>query len=465
MKNLILSLTIFTLFVSSCDVLSVDEEKNQNPNLPTEASASQLISNAMLSLPALSSSPEGEYLAQYLSETAYVDNSLYPQTSTSFYWLYQGPLVNLEAAIDNANTANEAAVAKILKGYYFWHITDRWGDVPYTEALAGVDNFTPAYNTQQAVYDSVFTLLAEAGNELDLAGSLENDVIYGGEMAKWQKLSNTIRMLMALRLSEVDEERARTEFNAALDAGVMESNDDNLVFQHLADANNENYWYNQIVRQSREWWAISERFMSMLEPQGDPRLSVYADTALAEGVGYVGLPFGTTDDDLLNTQDYSLLGADIHEQDAPVYLITHAQALFAQAEAAARGWTTGDAQALYNSAIEQSVLQWTGSDEGLAAYLGQADVAYNATTEEEAIEQIAEQRYIHLFMNGYEAWAEWRRTGYPDNMVNPNGREVPLRQSYTPDEALNNTENYNQAVDRQFNGEDTIYGRLWWDVE
>lgn len=68
-------------------------------------------------------------------------------------------------------------------------------------------------------------------------------------------------------------------------------------------------------------------------------------------------------------------------------------------------------------------------------------------------------------MHGYEAWAEYRRTGYPDNMVNPQGREVPLRQAYTSDEALNNTDNYEEAVNRQFNGENSIYGRLWWDEE
>jgi len=66
-----------------------------------------------------------------------VDDSRYPQSTNSFYWMYQGPLVNLQTAINNSNDANEQAVAKILKSYFHWHMTDRWGDVPYSEALQG----------------------------------------------------------------------------------------------------------------------------------------------------------------------------------------------------------------------------------------------------------------------------------------------------------------------------------------
>ena len=66
-----------------------------------------------------------------------MDDSRYPQSTNSFYWMYQGPLVNLQTAINNSNDANEQAVAKILKSYFYWHMTDRWGDVPYSEALQG----------------------------------------------------------------------------------------------------------------------------------------------------------------------------------------------------------------------------------------------------------------------------------------------------------------------------------------
>lgn len=456
MKKLILFFTIATFVVSGCDLVS-----NENPNVPSQGSPTQLLSNAMLSLPGLSSSPQGEYNAQYLSELIYIDGSLYQEGGTSFYGWYQGPLVNLQTAQDNAVTANQAAVAKILKAYYFWNITDRWGDVPYSEALRGTKDFTPAYDTQQNIYDSLFVELKSAADQLDPSGSLENDIMYDGDMEKWRKLSNTLRLLMAVRLSEVDAEKGAQEAQAALNDGIMTSNEDSFVFQHLASENNENYWYNQIVRQSREWWALSEGLMSLMKPVDDPRLAVYGDPANASGE-FVGLTFGTSDESQISAQDYSLLGADIHEQDAPVYLVTYAEALFAKAEAAQRGWIDESTEASYSEAIQSSIQQWTeGASDG-SNFITQPEISYNPSN---GLEQIVTQRYVHLFMHGYQAWALYRRTGYPDIMESPQGRAVPLRQSYTPDEALNNTENYEQAIQRQFNGENTLYGRLWWDQE
>lgn len=461
MKKLIVPVTIFALiFLGSCDMLEFDEDINKSPNAPSDPLPSQLIANAMLYLPDLSSDPEGEFMAQYLAETQYVDASLYPEGGSSFYGWYQGPLINLQTAIDNANTQNQAAVARILKAYFYWNITDRWGDIPYSEALEGSEEFTPAYDTQAAVYDSLFAELKGAAQQLQLSGTLTNDIMYEGDMEKWRKFSNTVRLLMALRLSEVNAEKGRSEFNDALDDGIMTSNDDSFVYRHLANANSQNYWYGQIVDPPiREWWALTENLVSLMKPVDDPRLPVYGNEARASG-DYVGLEFGEEED--IGTERYSLLGSDIYAQDAPVYLVTYAEALFAKAEAAARGWIAEDPATNYAMAVRHSVEQWTGSAQAADAFLAQPGVAYDPAN---PIEQIVTQRYVHLFMNGYQGWALWRRTGYPDNLVQPNGNAVPLRQSYTSDEALNNTENYEEAIERQFGGENSIYGRLWWDVE
>ena len=437
-----------------------DEDINRNPNAPSEASGPQLLASAMLSLPTLSSSPQGEFMAQYLAETQYVTASLYPQSSTSFYGLYQGPLINIETVLRTSKTNNELIVANILKSYYFWHITDRWGDVPFTEALNGVENLTPAYDSQQEIYNAIFGMLDEAV-ATPVIGQLSSDIMYAGNMERWKKLANTIRLLMALRLSKVDPGKGQTEFNAALSAGVMTSNDDNFVFKHLADANNQNYWYSQIGVLGREWWALTDGLVSEMKPFGDPRLTVYGNPS-REGDEYVGQLYGDIVD--FDTEKYSLLGDQIWQQDAPVQLVTYAQVLFAMAEAAKLGWIAGgdaEAQTNYEAAIEQSLLQWTGSDEGLADFLAQPGIAYDPSN---AIEQIATQRWIHLFMHGYEAWAEWRRTGYPDNMVEPGGAAVPRRQIYVEAEQFNNTKNYSDAVQRQFGGQESLYGRVWWDA-
>ncbi|GHA41334.1 hypothetical protein GCM10007103_23460 [Salinimicrobium marinum] len=463
MKKSYIILMLSSFFLWSCD--NFDDEININPNLPNQASGTQLIASAQLSLSGLSASPKGAFMAQYLAETQYVGQSLYPQESTSFYGWYQGPLMDLETVITsddlNANegpVANQVAVAKILKAYYFWNITDRWGDVPYSEALQGSEDFTPAYDTQEFIYNDLFEELKEATGMM-VPGNIDGDIIYGGDMEKWEKLGNTIRLLMALRLSEVAPEKASEEFNLAWNAGVMSSNGDNFVFEHLNDANNQNYWYNQVVDQNREWWAITENLVEEMQPVNDPRLPVYANPARATGE-FVGMPYGIEEIEGAETEDYSLLGSEIFAQDASIHLVTYAQVLFAVAEAAERSWISEDPEENYNMAVENSILQWTGTSEGAAAFLSNPEISFNSDT---ALEQIAEQRWVHLYMFGYEAWSEWRRTGYPNDLVTPNGVEIPARLNYPDNEAFNNRENYNQAVERQFGGEESIYGKVWWD--
>ncbi|RZK46176.1 MAG: SusD/RagB family nutrient-binding outer membrane lipoprotein, partial [Pedobacter sp.] len=185
MKNYIKIPVIFGLLAifSSCE--KFDENTNIDPNNPAKASGTQLIANAQLSLPGLSSSPYGVHYPQYLSNTSFTDNSRYTTINFSFYGFYTGPLANLENVINNpALDANEGpvnsqkAVAKILKAYYFWHMTDRWGPLPYSEALKGTDNYTPKYDSQQEIYNSLFTLLDEANATLATGGTIKNDIMY-----------------------------------------------------------------------------------------------------------------------------------------------------------------------------------------------------------------------------------------------------------------------------------------------
>jgi hypothetical protein len=352
-------------------------------------------------------------------------------------------------------------VAKILKAYFFWHITDRWGDVPYSEALKAEANFTPKYDKQSAIYDSLFKLLEDA-NGMIVTGNISNDIIYGGDMTKWKKLANTMRMLMALRLSKIDPAKGTIQFNAGMAAGAMTANSDNFVYKHLPDAANQNYWYGQVFGMNRSWWALSKTLVDRMKPTADPRLAIYGEKTKALPQDYVGLPYGNTS--VINKDNYSLMGTGIWKQDAHIHLVTYAQMLFAKAEAAKLGWIPGGdatAKTNYDLAIEQSVRQWNNNSiTGLPAMMAHVDVVYNPAT---ALQQIANQRYIHLFMHGYEAWAEYRRTGYPNDMVSPGGKAVPRRQGYPAPEVFNNATNYQQAIQTQFSGQDNLTGRVWWD--
>lgn len=466
MKNI--SIVLFAcLLATGCKKFG---DLNINPNLPSQASGTQLIANAALSLPGLSAAPAGEFAAQYLSETQYPGASLYPEGGTSFYGLFQGPLMNLETVINSTSLSgtegpvvNQVAVAKILKAYFLWHATDRWGDLPMTEALKGSQDFTPRYDTQADIYNALFAMLDDA-NAAIVPGNISNDIIYAGDVTKWKKLGSTIHMLMALRLSKVDAAKGALEFNKALTQGIMTSNADNLVFKHLLDANNQSFWYGQVVNQNREWWALSSVLVNKMKPVNDPRLPTFGSPARSNSQ-FVGLPLGTTAG-MPNTTAYSLLGPLVFAQNVQIHLVTYAQALFARAEAAKRGWITGGdavAKTNYDLAIEQSVRQWNNNNiTGLAAMMLTPEVAYNPAA---ALEQIATQRWIHLFMHGYEGWAEWRRTGFPV-LAPPVGdptRPVPRRNSYPDAEKFNNTANYLEAIQRQFGGTNLISGRVWWD--
>jgi hypothetical protein len=268
---------------------------------------------------------------------------------------------------------------------------------------------------------------------------------------------------MALRLSKVDPALGKTEFNKALTAGIIDANANSFVYKHLAEQANQNYWYNSFTTLGRTWYAVSKPLVDYMQPNDDPRLKIYADKNVAGN--YVGLAYGLNDAVVVN--DYSLLGAAVRQQNSPVYLVTYAQALFAKAEAAKLGWIAGGdgiAQTNYVEAIKQSVMQWNNNDiSGLPALMAHTDIAYNAAS---GIQQIAAQRWVHLFLNGYEAWAEWRRTGFPVLSPAPDnsGKPIPRREAYPTQERLNNTANYNKVVaEFPYGGADDLNTRVWWD--
>lgn len=456
------------VFTSSCN--KFDDDINKDPNNPTKASATQLIANAEMYLPDMSSNAFGVHYPQYLSNTSFTENSRYATVNFDFYPLFAGPLMNLEEAIKSGGNPNDGpvvnqlAVAKVLKAYFFWHATDRWGALPYKEALKGAANFSPAYDTQQQIYDQLFQLLDEA-NAAFTAGNIKNDIVYNGDVGKWKRLGNTIHLLMALRLSKVDGTKGAAEFNKANTNGIMTGNTDNLSYPHLSEKAHENYWYNSFKNLGRSWFAVSKTLVGYMKPLNDPRLPIFANKN--DAGEYVGLEYGLSVPDPTNTNKISLLGNALRQQNSPVHLVTYAQALFAKAEAAKLGWIPNgdtDAKKFYDMAIEQSVRQWNNNDiSGLAAFIVQPQVAYDAAT---GFKQIAEQRWVHLFMHGYEGWAEWRRTGYPllTPPANNNNLPIPRREAYPTAERTGNGDHYNAAVAAfPYGGSDNLNARVWWD--
>lgn len=483
---------------SGCKKFS--DDINTSPNNPTSASNAQLLTYAINQLPGIIESISGALYTQQWSEKPYTDNSRYISVNFDFYNIYSGALENLQTIINTQNFTvsdgsknNQLAVARILRAYFYWHMTDRWGDIPYSEALKGMGNFTPKYDAQKDVYYDLLKELKEASAQIDNGNIVKGDILYSGDMASWRRFANSMRAIMALRLSKIDAAKGKQEFAEAVTAGVFTDNSQNAVYVHLASAANQNYWYYVVNVQGRPWYWASKTLVDYMKPLADPRLKIFADPAPASG-DYNGVPYGLDGNAIggISSQNVSFIGVHTRTQNAPCYIITYAQVLLAIAEADKLGWLAGgdaDAALKYKAAIEASVRQWNrnsfksyndglnkqveavpydkadkGDTTGLAAYLAQPAVAYDPAN---ALQQIGYQRWVHLYMNGYEAWAEWRRTGFPVLTPAPNNNNIPIprRQAYPSSEPNINTTNYKAAIQAQpgLNGKDDLTGRVWWD--
>jgi hypothetical protein len=444
---------------------------NRNPNSPDEATPEFLFANAT---EATISRVFGTGLhmditglwVQHFAEHRFSTEDRYTISdgAISGHWsgFYAGPLQDLQETIQLAEEADRpaaAAQARVLQSWTFQVMTDLWGDIGYSDALRGRDasaGNTPTFDPQAEVYASLLTTLREAHDDLTGGGALTSaDLLYGGDLEQWQKFTNSLRMRMAMRMSEVDATTARTEFTAALAAGPFTSNADNAMLEYIEGGSNVNPIFD--YERSRDDHSVSKTIVDTLKSFADPRLPVYAKPTAAGT--YVGMPNGSTTQPALTAVSH--IGAYFASAASPAPVMTYAEVLFLQAEAAERGWITGDAAALYRDAIRASMQQYGIATGAIDTYLAQAKVQYAGGAA--GLRQIALQKWIALYGNSVEAYAEWRRTGYPQLEAGPdalNDGLIPIRLPYPQREESLNADNLQQAIDRQ--GGASLNDRIWW---
>ncbi|MEJ7809444.1 MAG: SusD/RagB family nutrient-binding outer membrane lipoprotein [Gemmatimonadaceae bacterium] len=447
---------------------------NEDPNAPREVSAQLLFPQGVTSVVGLLRGAGFDLeltslWAQHYAKIQYTDEDWYnirPGTIDT-YWssFYAGGLADFAEAIRQAEAAKEPnliAPAKVMRSWTFGAMTDLWGDIPYSEASKGQENLTPKYDAQQDVYAGILAELKESSDMItaDGTGYADADLIYGGDMTKWKKFANSLRLRYAMRLSKADPTKARSEIAAALAAGVFTSNADNAELQWPGDGTNDSPLYANF--RTRNDHRVSKTLVDILQGSSDPRLAVYARPTQADATKYVGVPNGLKSPDAtaLGLTRTSRIGARFALRDAPSMLMDYAEVLFIQAEAAARGWTTGNAAALYAAAITASMQRFGVTGSGITSYLAQPSVAYNAST---GLQQIALQKWIALFGQGIEAWAEWRRTGVPNLQPGPAATigMVARRLRYPLSEQSYNNTNLLAAIARQ--GADEYTTRIYID--
>jgi hypothetical protein len=472
-KSRILAAVIGLTVIAAPGCKKIDEfgDLNQNPGRTTEPITSALLTNVLAGIGGTAANTRGGLYAQQFSETQYTETSLYAEPKVDFDGTYSGPLNDLQNIINynsdpataakaaaNGSNKNQIAVARILKAYYFWILTDQYGDIPYSEALKGEGN--TKFDTQQSIYTDLFKELKEAVAQFDGGLAPRGDIMYAGNIDKWKKFANSLRLLMALRIQKADAAKGAAEANEAVTAGVFTSNADNAVIDYPGGTYN-NPWFT--LYDGRRDFAMSKVIDDYLTSINDPRITVF-------GSSDVGFPYGLTRDQAVAFDNSSgdtwarILAPQFRTQGAPITIVNYATVLLAQAEARQRGWiTTGpSAQALYEAGIRASWEEWGLSTTGLAAYLAQPSIAYTGGNE---IQKIATQRWLALYPNGLQAWFEWRRTGFPVLTPTPNAtntsKQIPRRYVYGTRTYSLNKANTDEAAARM--GGDTQDTRVWWD--
>jgi hypothetical protein len=479
---------IITIVMASCSKIG---DINYSPNNPKEPQTGLLITNAQRqSIPGLIGSITPRHYVQYTADVIYTQGSRYFDKLFDYSATYSGPLADLNLIIklntDDATkslpnvigpggggtNANQIASSRVLRAFIFLNWTDRWGDIPYSEALKGIEDLSPKFDLQKDIYNDIFKELTEAVAQFDAAGTLKGDILLGNSIPKWKKFANTIKLVAALHLSKIDAALGKAKFNEALAAGVITSNADNIKYAYLLESANENPIYNNYEVAKRYDYAVSKYFVDTLISSADPRLPIYADKNSA-GI-YAGMPYGLAAGTGYNSGtiaapgNVSLIGSKFRVQNAPTDIYNYAGVLFAVAEASKLGWITGTpddvaAKTAYDAGIAASMSQHGIAGAAATAYAAQPSIVYNPA---KAIAQIIYQKYVANFMAySYETWADWRRTNFPALVPAPaaytSPKEIPRRQAYNAQEASLNTDNYNTVVARQ--GPDELLTRIWWD--
>jgi len=433
--------------------------------------------------------------------------------SAAFNPVYTDVVPQLKTLFSNYEpTTAEYAIAQIVWVLAFHKVTDYWGPIPYFSA--GLPAPSVPYDPQDKIYDDFFKKLDSAITTLKSkpAGSTaygSYDLIYGGKVDNWIKFAATLRLRLALRISKVDPTRAKTEGEAAVAAGVMTASpaDDALIKRSTAGGDGNGL---SIMSDWNEF-RMSASMASVLNGYQDPRLPIYFLPTYEGGNDYKGLRNGLTVAQLGDPKNSAAANSHVGSRWAsanvvakngtilgvptslstPQNVMCTAEAYFLRAEGALLGWNMGGtAKDMYNAGITNSLAQWGITDATTVQnYINSTKtpippgdflnspamtnipVLFGATPAVQ-LEQIATQKWLALFPDGEEAWADYRRSHvlklYPvvksDNpdLPDPNTQWI-RRINYLTTEISNNGTEVDKAVKNLLGGPDKITTPLWWD--
>jgi len=473
LKNIFYVILVASVFSACNDKL---DDVNKNPNATETPSAAYLLTGTLKQGADLYWGSESNFnssllFVQQWAKIQYAEPDRYDISNTGFTSLwntgYSTLITDLNTILnftDQQANSNYKGIALTLRSWTFLLLTDAYGDIPYKEAGTKV---TPAYNTQKEVYTGLLDDLKQAQSLLNAAnGAVTGDLVYKGNVATWKKLVNSLRLRIALRISDREPELAKQAVIEATSdaAGLISSNSEifKFVYTSSPQQNPASAWF-----ETRDDYRISKTLVDKLAGLSDPRLPVYAQLPSNAAIGkYTGAANGLSNSDA-NSQGFantSKPGTYFLTSQSPAVIFSYSEVLFALSEAVSRGYITGDAEQFYKNAITASINQFGITDAGIIdGYLNQPAVKFDAIN---YAKSIGEQKWIAFYGQGLDAFAEWRRLDYPVLVAGPAtvlDGQIPTRFFYPGTEQSLNGISYLAAVKNQ--GKDLLTTRLWFDVK
>jgi len=485
MKNIhILFVLILLSVITSCT--DKFEDFNTDKKNPAIVSGESLFSSAQKELcDQISSTNVNQNVwklwSQQWTETTYTDEANYDVVTrnipdNTFRYYYRESLKDLDEAskIINATAApfgedpaikqNKLQIIELLKAYTFQQLVDIFGMVPYTEAL-DINNVYPKYEDGYTIYKDLLTKVnaAISGMEASSESFGAADLYYAGDVSKWIKFGNSLKIKIGITMADADNALAKTAIESGV-LGCFSSSDDDCLLAYLQASPNFNPLYADIVASGRDDFVPANTLVDKMNALDDPRMAFYftkTDTSTNSGVvklAYLGGEYGYSSP----FSQYSHIAPEITKPNFKGILFTYSEIQFYLAEAAARGYLVPKtAAAYYSDGIRASFAFW-GAD-NVETYLAKPEVAY-ATATGTWQQKIATQSWIASYTRGLEAYTTWRRLDFPIFNIAENittYSEIPLRFTFPINEQTLNGTNYKAAAIAV--GGDELTTKIFWD--
>lgn len=488
---------ILILFISSFTSCDDFLDVNDDPNRSVDVDPNLLFTDATTSFSAsyrtTSISFVGSQIVQYWTSGNRFGGLFYTnqeynvdESFSNNLWLIYDVIKNLQLAIDIAEEKerpNAAAQSKIMKAFMFLTLTNIFGDIPFSEAISLEVNF-PKFDEQKDIYPGLIEILDDALIQIDLSDDFSpiksNDLIFDGDMSKWEKFANSLKFRIYMIM--VDKEPSvATDIKALFDsnAPMISSNADMAAYPFFDQANNENFMFKWATLFTsgitgdgtrNDFFFANNTLMDILlaeDNQGysfDPRVRVYFDEGAGETLGS-GAYDGQDNDTKSWFGASSIVGRKWLNAATPDYYFTYSEQLLLEAEAINRGFITGNMDEKYKAGVRANMTQFT--DESGAPYITTAEVDtyvnslpnLAAVPVSEALNHIQVQQYVMYYGRGMEAWTNWRRTEVPaiEKTATSTFPDIMRRFNYDDSEQSTNSKNFPPKLPQ-------VTDKMWFDL-